>query len=90
MGCKNLENLANRKKADWLINSMYIAYTFSSTFNKFETYNCVIIGLEYVYQALNHLEMRLLSQDSDCNNVRIQSTEVIIIVQVQNTRLVSN
>ena len=34
--------------------------------------------------------MRLLSQDSDWNNVRIQSIEVIIIVQVQNTRLVSN
>ena len=34
--------------------------------------------------------MRLLSQDSDWNNVWIQSIEVIIIVQVQNTRLVSN
>ena len=38
-----LENLANRKKADWFINFMYIAYTFSSTLNKFETYNCVIV-----------------------------------------------
>ena len=42
MGCKNLENLANRKKADWFMNIMY-TYTFSSTFNKFETYNCVIV-----------------------------------------------
>ena len=43
MGCKNLEDLANTKKADWFINIMYIAYTFSSTFHKFETYNCVIV-----------------------------------------------
>ena len=46
MGCKNLEDLANTKKADWFINIMYIAYTLAPlSINLRHTIVLLLIGI---------------------------------------------